>query len=270
MMTIDKSSLLSPDEVALGHYHQMLLAKIVSSWYEILKERGAIIRIRDKAFAAWKAYAPRKRKHRELTASLAEWQLLCVKAKAYRAMTLSCKGVIEQRTNTLYQIQQKSKDRKFLMCVFALTGHQANVIFLDCWRRWRKWISMRMSWRLAARQLRYEWANIKISTIFHAWRAMVSKHESVFMETKDVVKDINNPSSNVGNRKLSFFHRSNISDLLTKNLYGGTAGIDVDSDSDNSDTMILVEEESGERDTVVESKDGSLTAIPGRFLGSLF
>ena len=31
-----------------------------------------------------------------------------------------------------------------------------------------------------------------------------------------------------------------------------------------------VEEESGERDTVVESKDGSLTAIPGRFLGSLF
>ena len=92
-------------------------------------------------------------------------------------------GVIEQRTATLYQIQQRSKDRKFLICVFALTGHQANVIFIDCWRRWRKWITMRMGWRLAARQCRYEWSVIKISTLFKAWRALTSYRDPEVVET---------------------------------------------------------------------------------------
>ena len=90
--------------------------------------------------------------------------------------------MIEQRTATLYQIQQKSKDRRFLICVFALTGHQANVIFIDCWRRWRKWITMRMSWRLAARQCRFEWSNMKVSTIFKAWRALTSYKDPDFVQ----------------------------------------------------------------------------------------
>lgn len=65
---------------------------IIAGWHTILAERGQIMRIRDKCFGAWKFYAPRRRRLRHLATSLGDWQILCMKAKAYRAMTMSCKG----------------------------------------------------------------------------------------------------------------------------------------------------------------------------------
>ena len=67
---------------------------MLSGWHTILSERGSIMRVRDRCFAAWKVYAPRRRRLRYLVTSLNDWQILCVKAKAYRAMTMSCKGKV--------------------------------------------------------------------------------------------------------------------------------------------------------------------------------
>ena len=43
---------------------------------------------------------------------------------------------------------------------------------------------MRMSWRLAARQIRYEWCSIKIITIFKAWRALTSYKDPDLIQGK--------------------------------------------------------------------------------------
>ena len=91
LMTMDKSMLMSPDDIALQHYQKMLQRLCLKSWHIVLSERGDICRIRDKCFAVWKVYAPLRKKMRDLTSVIENWQLLCVKAKAYRAMTLSCK-----------------------------------------------------------------------------------------------------------------------------------------------------------------------------------
>ncbi len=220
MMTIDKASLMTPEEVAEHHYNLLIVKRHILAWHQILAERGSIMRIRDKCFNAWKIYAPRKRILRNTSQSLKDWQILCMKAKAYRAMTMSCKGVIEQRTATLYQIQQRSKDRKFLICVFALSGHQANVIFIDCWRRWRKWISMRMAWRLAARSIRFEWVSIKVGTIFRAWRALTSYKDETVMQ------DHSDRTQSTGQWRQSFVKKV-VSILAPISLFTSTLRLDV-------------------------------------------
>ena len=170
LMTLDKSALLTPDELAEKHHQMQMKRKFIIAWYQVLSERGEIVRIRDKAFRAWKIYAPRRKRFRNLTKDISDWQLLCVKAKAYRAMSMSCKDVIERRTYTLRRIRERISDRKFLICVYALNDKNAHVIFYDCWRRWRKWIHLKSSWRSCIRQVRFIWQGCKIKTIFLAWK----------------------------------------------------------------------------------------------------
>ena len=151
---------------------------------------------------------------------------------------------------------------------------------------------MRMSWRLVARQLRFEWASIKVSTIFYAWRALVSKNASVTLNIQDEPKvcvcvcvcvlpfcnvftrlliilpfqapqDNNDASTSASanTRKLSFFKKASIADFLTS----ASSKYSQDSDSDDSDELVLMEEldseDEGEKNGVAEGQDGSLVAV---------
>ena len=73
-------------------------------------------------------------------------------------------------------------DRKILVCVYALVGRLNHVVYLDCWRRWRKWIQIKMNWRTLARECRYEWAVLKVGTIFRAWKVLANPHLRVPQE----------------------------------------------------------------------------------------
>jgi hypothetical protein len=157
LMTIDKSLLLTPEEVAIKHYENLFKRRHLRGWYNYLHERGDIVRIRDKAFAAWKQYAPAQKRLKDLERQTVAWLDLCDKAKIYRVMTSHCRSIIERRLETLERFKLMQKNRKVLVCAFALVDRDAHVMFLDCWRRWRKWIALRNSWRYALRELRYDY-----------------------------------------------------------------------------------------------------------------
>ena len=157
LMTIDKALLMTPEELAIRHYQLLKMKSHIRAWHGILAERGDIMRIRDKAFAAWKAWAPMTRRLAQLHQEVLDWQVLCDKAKVYRAMTTYCRAIIERRIQTLSRMRLVLSDRRVLICAFALAGREAHVAFLDCWRRWRKWIELRHSWRFAAREFRFSY-----------------------------------------------------------------------------------------------------------------
>lgn len=135
LMTIDKTLLLSPEEVAIKHYENLFKRRHLRGWYDYLHERGDIVRVRNRAFAAWKAFAPSNRRLKRLERETVAWLDLCDKAKIYRVMTTHCRSIIERRLGTLEKFRLMQKNRKILVCAFALVDRGAHVAFLDCWRR---------------------------------------------------------------------------------------------------------------------------------------
>ena len=94
IMTMDKSKLLTPLQIAINHWNWKVWTKVFGGWSLHLRERGTIMRIRDKCFAAWKLWSPRKRRLRILKAETIEWLALRQKRTVVNEMTSQCFDVI--------------------------------------------------------------------------------------------------------------------------------------------------------------------------------
>ena len=114
-----------------------------------LRERGTIMRIRNKCFAAWKKWGPRKKRLRTLKAKTKAWLALRQKRTIVNEMTSQCFDVIGRRAVVLRILRENVNDRKVMICAYAFLNMDAHVIMLDCWRRWTLWWKGRRRWRIS-------------------------------------------------------------------------------------------------------------------------
>ena len=168
LMTIDKSKLLTPLQIAINHWSAKVWLKVFGGWSRIIKERGTMMRLRDKCFAAWKKWSPRKRRLRILKRDTIAWLSSRQKQTVITEMTRQCFDVIGRRAAVLRILRVNVNDRKVMVCAYALMNLNSHVIMLDCWRRWKLWWMNRCRWKSTLWHYRYMWFTNKQKAIFQA------------------------------------------------------------------------------------------------------
>ncbi len=170
VMTLPRGAMLTPEEIAINHFNNRLVKVSYEAWSGYLQERGTVVRRRNKCFDAWAKFAPNVRRLRDSFQKTQAWIKRRCKMKAMRIMILCLSKVIDLRTKGLNVMRIQAFDRKVMSAMFAFLGHDAHVIFLDCWRRWRIWIRNKRRWKAAVWSYRVLWVDIRARAILRAWR----------------------------------------------------------------------------------------------------
>ena len=173
IMTMDKSKLVTPLQIAINHWNLKVWTKVFGGWSGIIKERGTIMRLRNKCFSAWKGWAPRKKRLRILKRDTNSWLNMRQKRTVFSEMTDQCFDVIGRRAGVLRILRQNVNDRKVMVCAYAFMGLNTHVIMLDCWRRWVLWWKNRCQWKTSLWKYRYLWFSNRQHAIFQAWKSLV-------------------------------------------------------------------------------------------------
>jgi hypothetical protein len=158
----DNVDLKASYKVAENHFVRAFGRKMLNAWHDVLRERGKILRIRERTFSAWAKWAPRTRRLRLLEVETARWLLERRTRKAFDAMTTVCFDFLNKRIGALKVLRRSMNDRKLLVCAYALMNHDAKVVMLDCWRRWRFYAGCRARWKAAQWNFRYLWCDTKM------------------------------------------------------------------------------------------------------------
>ena len=173
IMTMDKSKLMTPMAIAVNHYNNKVWTKVFGAWSGILKERGGNARRRTRCFAAWKAWAPKTKRMRVAELTTVSLIKAALVRSSWAVMTAVCFEVIGKRAEALRVLKDNFKNRKLLICAYALANRDSHVIMLDCWRRWGLWSRNRQRWQSTLWQYRYLYHDTKMRAIVQAWRELV-------------------------------------------------------------------------------------------------
>jgi len=173
IMTMDKSKLVTPLQIAINHWNSKVWTKVFGGWSQLIRERGVIMRLRDKTFFAWKKWSPRKKRLRILKRNTIAWLSLRQKGTVFSEMTGQCFDVIGRRAAVLRILRENVNDRKVMVCALALMGFNSHVIMLDCWRRWTAWWKNRRRWKSSLWHYRAIWFSSRQQAVFQAWKDFV-------------------------------------------------------------------------------------------------
>ena len=169
-MTIDRSKFMTPLAIAINHHTMKVYDKIFGGWGGYMRERGQISRIRDRCFASWKKWAPRKRRLKAAKKAVNQLSKFKAVVRSYKIMTAQCFQIIVRRAATLRLVRDNFQNRKLVVCAYALLNRESHVIMLDCWRRWCLWSKNRRRWAKTLWQYRYLYYDAKMRAIVSAWR----------------------------------------------------------------------------------------------------
>lgn len=132
----DRARIVTKEEMAIEHFASSTCRRILQAWYQLIRTRGRLFRIRNRAFIAWQAWAPRKKKLREMKKTTRRWMDSRLQYRCFQAMLEVCREVMSRRVAALRILRRRARDRKLLVCAYAVLGQDENTIFLECWRRW--------------------------------------------------------------------------------------------------------------------------------------
>jgi hypothetical protein len=169
-MTIDRSKFMTPLAIAINHHTMKVYGKIFGGWGGYMRERGQISRIRDRCFASWKKWAPRKRRLKAAKKAVNQLSKFKAVVRSYKIMTAQCFQIIVRRAATLRLVRDNFQNRKLVVCAYALLNRESHVIMLDCWRRWCLWSKNRRRWAKTLWQYRYLYYDAKMRAIVSGWR----------------------------------------------------------------------------------------------------
>lgn len=191
IMTIDRTKPVTPLAVAVAHYNKVLSQKILTEWFAMVRQRGQLVRYRDKLFNIWKAWAPRARKLRKFHTLATEWLRIQRQRKAFTYMTTICLKVIGKRTEKMKELRKNFCDRKVMLCAYAWMNKPEHVMMVDCWRRLLLYWRARRQWKSLRAHLSYDWHRTKAKVIFDAWKNQVKwRPSSAPKEPKSSQHDI--------------------------------------------------------------------------------
>ena len=168
------------DRLALAkqHFEKALLLTIMGSWLNYCRSRGRILRRRGRYFGAWKDWAPRKKRLRQLK------QLLTLKANKNAAKRgMQRWSLCMNNVRLLYAFQHRRlSDRDMfypaMSAAYALSGLTANFVVLSCFRNWQLLRTRRVTWHGFYYLHQRNKALHLLSTVFHAWQHCLSKWKS--------------------------------------------------------------------------------------------
>jgi hypothetical protein len=173
MMAEDRSKPKDPIATARLYYRRKLCVKLFQGWFGCVREKGKIMRNREKYFLAWKTWAPierRLRKHEQQAAHLMREKNL---VRIFDTMIKLCKEAMGRRAAALKTLSGSMFNRKLLMCVYALMNRIPNVLMIDCWRRWCLWTRNRKKYLSFLWQFRYQYHEARSRMIFNGWKEYV-------------------------------------------------------------------------------------------------
>eukprot|EP01035_Chromulina_nebulosa_P017963 gene17963-23593_t len=142
----------SPDELATRHYSQVLCKKIISAWYRTIRANGKVFRKRNTYFHAWADWNARR-----LT--------MC-----FQSMQELCREIIGRRIASLRVLRSNMKNRKLLLCAYAINGMFEHMHMIDCWRRWAAYQRSKFRWKTMISNYRYTWYASRNKAIIAAWK----------------------------------------------------------------------------------------------------
>ncbi len=172
-MTLDRSKSLTPQAIAENFHKKNVYTKLFGAWVSLIRERGQIVRVRNRCFLKWKRFAPLRSRMTLMKKKIKIWDDLTRTKKAFTAMCKLCFDLIGTHATTLKELRQRLFNRKVLTCAYALMNRDVNVVMLDCWRRLKKWWHARVQWRQSMWNFRYSWYYNRHLTIFKAWKGYV-------------------------------------------------------------------------------------------------
>ena len=172
-MTLDRSKSLTPQAIAENFHKKNVYTKLFGAWVSLIRERGQIVRVRNRCFLKWKRFAPLRSRMTLMKKKIKIWDDFTRTKKAFTAVCKLCFDLIGTHATTLKELRQRIFNRKVLSCAYALMNRDVNVIMLDCWRRLKKWWHARVQWRQSMWNFRYSWYYNRHLAIFKAWKRYV-------------------------------------------------------------------------------------------------
>ena len=121
-MTVDRTKPVTPLAVAIMHYSTVLMSKVLREWHAIIRERGQVMRFRNKLFYTWRKWAPKHRLMRKFNDQAEELIRLKLVQRAYGVMIKLCFDVIGTRTEKIKELRRNFCDRRVVICAYALLG----------------------------------------------------------------------------------------------------------------------------------------------------
>eukprot|EP00601_Ochromonadales_sp_CCMP2298_P031198 CAMPEP_0173332078 /NCGR_PEP_ID=MMETSP1144-20121109/4163_1 /TAXON_ID=483371 /ORGANISM="non described non described, Strain CCMP2298" /LENGTH=448 /DNA_ID=CAMNT_0014276943 /DNA_START=93 /DNA_END=1436 /DNA_ORIENTATION=+ len=147
LMTVDRSKPVTPLAVAIMHHSRTLKLKMILLWHAVLRERGGMMRFRDRIFYNWRRWAPKNKIFREFTSQARELLRLKKMESAFGVMIKLCFNVIGARTEKIKELRRNFCDRKVVLCAYALLHKDSHVMMVDCWRRLTHFWRSRINWK---------------------------------------------------------------------------------------------------------------------------
>ena len=195
IMTVDRTQSANPEAVAESHNRRVILRRVVLAWRTVLRERGTIVRVRNRCFFKWKKWAPVRSRMSSLKKQTKIWLDGRRTYNAFYAMQVQCFELISRVISKVQLLNAKCLDRKVIMCAYALLNRDACVIALDCWRRWKLYWQGRVRWRKAQLQYNYMWHSGRIRVLFNSWKYFVNNKMGNSRPSTKEIKERNKRTS---------------------------------------------------------------------------
>jgi hypothetical protein len=120
LMVVDRTKPVTPLAVAIMHYSTVLLNKVLHAWHDTIRERGHIMRFRNKLFQSWRRWAPKHKQMRKFNDQAEELIRIRRVQRAYGVMIKLCFNVIGTRTEKIKELRRNFCDRRVVICAYAL------------------------------------------------------------------------------------------------------------------------------------------------------
>jgi hypothetical protein len=127
LMVVDRTKPVTPLAVAIMHYSTVLLNKVLHAWHDTIRERGHIMRFRNKLFQSWRRWAPKHKQMRKFNDQAEELIRIRRVQRAYGVMIKLCFNVIGTRTEKIKELRRNFCDRRVVICAYALL-HKVGVV----------------------------------------------------------------------------------------------------------------------------------------------
>lgn len=165
-------------EIAAQYYDDHLLGSILRKWLGYTRCRGRVFRRRVVYFHAWKAWAPRKKKLRQLKQMIAMKVTRNIAKCHIRKWSLCLNAQRLLSAFRLHRLTAKSAFYPIMGACYILNDSIPNYFLLWCFRHWKTLRARRVAWKSFYYLHQRNGSLHLMRTVFVAWSRSTGKWQS--------------------------------------------------------------------------------------------